>query len=42
MQALDIRRRSLLGCYGFLFGSCIILYIIYQVVALIGHGHVTP
>jgi len=40
MQALDIRRRSALGCYGFLFGSCIIAFIIYMVVALIGQGHV--
>src|SRR5262245_56568915 len=41
MQALDIRRRSLLGCYGFAFGLCIIGWIIYLVVALIGQGHVT-
>ena len=39
MQALDIRRRSLLGCYGFAFGLCIIGWIIYLVVALIGQGH---
>ncbi len=41
MQALDIRRRSLLGCYGFVFGSCLILWIVYIIVALIGHGHLT-
>lgn len=41
VQALDIRRRSLLGCYGLAIGSCVVLWIIYIVVALIGHGHVT-
>jgi len=41
MQALDIRRRSLLGCYGFIFGSCIIGWIIVMIVALIGQSHVT-
>lgn len=42
MQALEIRRRSLLGCYGFAFGTCVILWLVYIIVALIGHGHVTP
>jgi hypothetical protein len=37
MQALDIKRRSLLGCYGFVLGSCLLLWIIYLVVAFIGH-----
>jgi hypothetical protein len=41
MQALEIKRRSLLGCYGFVFGSCILLWIVYIIVALIGHAHVT-
>jgi hypothetical protein len=39
MQALDIRRRSLLGCYGFAFGTCFLLWLVYIIVALIGHGH---
>lgn len=39
-QALDIRRRSLLGCYGFVGAVCLGLYIIYLVVAYIGsHAH---
>ncbi len=41
MQALDIKRRSMLGCYGFIFGSCVVLFIIYLVIAAIGHGHPT-
>ena len=40
MQALDIKRRSLLGCYGFVLGSCVLLWIIYLVVAFIGHTNV--
>jgi hypothetical protein len=40
MQALDIKRRSLLGCYGFFLGSCLLLWIIYLVVAFIGHTSV--
>ncbi len=40
MQALDIKRRSLLGCYGFVLGSCVLLWIIYLVVAFIGHTSV--
>jgi hypothetical protein len=40
MQALDIKRRSLLGCYGFFIGSCVLLWIIYLIVAFIGHNSV--
>jgi hypothetical protein len=35
-QALDIRRRSLLGCYGAVIGACILIWVIYLVVAFIG------
>src|SRR5262249_35600993 len=35
-QALDIRRRSLLGCYGGILGLCVALWIIYLVVAYVG------
>lgn len=35
-QALDIRRRSLLGCYGSIIGSCILLWLIYLAVAFFG------
>jgi hypothetical protein len=35
-QALDIRRRSLLGCYGVVLGACLLLWIIYLVVAVFG------
>jgi hypothetical protein len=38
-QALDIRRRYSLGCYGVVIGACLLLWIFYLVVALIGHGH---
>jgi len=39
-QALENRRRSLLGCYGFVFAVCLGLWIIYLVVAYIGsHAH---
>jgi hypothetical protein len=39
-QALDIRRRSLIGCYGGILGVCVALFIIYLVVAYIGtHAH---
>ncbi len=38
-QALDIRKRSLLGCYGVVVGVCILAWVIYLVVAFIGsHG----
>lgn len=38
-QALDIRRRYSLGCYGVVIGSCLLLWIFYLVVAFIGHVH---
>ncbi len=40
-QAIDIRRRSLIGCYGSILGSCAILWIIYLAVAFFGahFGH---
>jgi hypothetical protein len=38
-QALDIRRRSMLGCYGSIVGVCLLAYILYLVLAYIG-GHV--
>jgi len=36
MQALDIRKRSLLGCYGLVFACVVLLWLIYLVVAFIG------
>jgi hypothetical protein len=41
VQALDVRRRSLIGCYGFLLAACVLVWVIYMVVAFIGaraHG----
>ncbi|HET9110725.1 MAG TPA: hypothetical protein VFN78_07870 [Ktedonobacterales bacterium] len=35
-QALDIRRRSLLGCYGSIVGVCVLAYVLYLVLAYIG------
>jgi hypothetical protein len=35
-QALDIRRRSLLGCYGIVIGICLLGWILFLVVAFIG------
>jgi hypothetical protein len=35
-QALDIRRRSLIGCYGSILVACAVLWIVYLVVAFIG------
>ena len=35
-QALDIRRRSLVGCYGAVLGACVLLWIIYLAVAFFG------
>lgn len=35
-QALDIRRRSLLGCYGSIIGVCLLAYVAYLVLAFIG------
>lgn len=36
MQALDIRKRSLIGCYGFVFGACLLIWVVYLIVAFIG------
>ncbi len=36
MQAMDIRRRSLLGCYGSVLGACVLVWIVYMVVAYLG------
>jgi hypothetical protein len=36
-QALDIRRRSLLGCYGSIALVCAVLWLVYMAVALIPH-----
>lgn len=36
MQALDIKRRTQIGCYGAMFGACLLVWFIYLVVALIG------
>lgn len=36
-QALDIRKRSLVGCYGLVLGACALISIVYAVVALISH-----
>lgn len=39
-QALDIRRRSLMGCYGSILAACVVLWIIYLAVAFLGaHPH---
>jgi hypothetical protein len=35
-QALDIRRRSLLGCYGSIAAVCILAYVLYLVLAYFG------
>ncbi len=35
-QALDIRRRSLIGCYGSILGACALLWIVYLAVAGFG------
>lgn len=35
-QALDIRRRSLIGCYGSILVACAVLWIVYLAVAFIG------
>lgn len=35
-QALDIRRRSLLGCYGSVIGACLLAWVAYLVLAYIG------
>lgn len=36
-QALDIRRRSLLGCYGSIVVACALLWVIYMAVAMLPH-----
>jgi hypothetical protein len=36
-QALEVRRRSLLGCYGSIALACLVLWVIYMAVALIPH-----
>ena len=36
-QALDIRRRSLLGCYGAIARACAVVWLVYMAVALIPH-----
>lgn len=39
MQALDIKKRNLIGCYGFVVACVALLYVVYLVVAFIGaHG----
>ena len=35
-QALDIRRRSMLGCYGGVLGACVLVWVLYLVIAFIG------
>lgn len=35
-QALDIRRRSLIGCYGSILVACVVLWVVYLIVAFIG------
>ena len=42
-QALDIRRRSLFGCYGSALLVCLVLWVAYLIVAYIGShvGHIT-
>ncbi|HLY30549.1 MAG TPA: hypothetical protein VKQ36_05950, partial [Ktedonobacterales bacterium] len=43
-QALEIRRRSNIGCYGVMLGACLLLWLIYLAVVFIGAhgGHITP
>jgi hypothetical protein len=36
-QALDVRRRSNLGCYVVVFAACLIVWLVYMAVALIPH-----
>ncbi|HEX9037089.1 MAG TPA: hypothetical protein VF808_08895 [Ktedonobacterales bacterium] len=39
-QALDIRRRSLIGCYGSILAACLLIWIVYLAVAFFGaHAH---
>ena len=37
-QALEIRKRSLIGCYGFVIGVILLIWVVYMVVAFVG-GH---
>jgi hypothetical protein len=36
-QALEIHRRSLLGCYGAVLVACVILWLVYMAVAMLPH-----
>jgi hypothetical protein len=36
MQALDIKRRTQIGCYGFVLGACLLVWIVYLIVAYVG------
>ena len=39
-QALDIRKRSLVGCYGVVIGVCVLAWALYLIIAFIGsRGH---
>lgn len=39
-QALDIRKRSLFGCYGVVIGVCVLGWVLYLIIAFIGsRGH---
>ena len=39
-QALDIRKRSLFGCYGVVIGVCVLAWALYLIIAFIGsRGH---
>lgn len=39
-QALDIRKRSLFGCYGIVIGVCVLAWALYLIIAFIGsRGH---
>jgi len=39
-QALDIRKRSLFGCYGIVIGACVLAWVVYLIIAFIGsRGH---
>jgi hypothetical protein len=36
MQALDIKRRTQIGCYGVVLGACLLAWVVYLIVAYIG------
>lgn len=39
VQALDIRKRSLLGCYGAIAAAIVVIWLVYMAVAILGaHG----